>query len=333
MATDVPTFSFKNAPVKTIPLNKIRENSDALRTEVDKTAEKYIHLVDSVKAHGIMNPISVREIKDPTTGEVLYGLVDGLHRYNAAMDTGLTEINAQVGDIHEGALLEAQIIANVHKIETKPMQYTTALVSILGSNPLMTKAELAARLSHNVKWLEDRLGLTKLQPKIQPLVDEGTLNLSNAYALSKLPPEKQEEYLQAALTKPSLEFTNVATAALKEYNKAVREGRAADGFKYVPQPKLRKMVTLKDQADFAEKQPDQCSVIQSARAQGCTTIESAIAFVLKWVMHMDPETIAADTAKYEQEREDAKKEAAKRKAERDAKKQQIAAELAKTAGA
>src|SRR4051812_12468570 len=117
------TFTFKNAVAKSISLSLIRENAQALRP-VDKTTLEYKELVDSIVKHGVMNPISVREVKDPNTGAIFYGLVDGLHRYNGAMDAGLTEINAQVGDVDEANLLEAQIIGNLHKVETKAIQFS-----------------------------------------------------------------------------------------------------------------------------------------------------------------------------------------------------------------
>lgn len=101
--------------LKSIPLSLIRENPVALRN-VNRKGEGYLGLVDSVRKDGVLNAIVVREIKDPTNGNVVYGLVDGLHRFSAASDAGLTEIPAQVKDMDDAAVLEAQLIANVHKI-------------------------------------------------------------------------------------------------------------------------------------------------------------------------------------------------------------------------
>lgn len=98
-----------------IPLSKIRENPVALRS-VNRTSPDYLGLVDSIKQVGVMSSISVRELKDPATGDVLYGLIDGLHRFSAAQDAGLSEIPAQIKTFNEAAILEAQIIANAHKI-------------------------------------------------------------------------------------------------------------------------------------------------------------------------------------------------------------------------
>jgi ParB/RepB/Spo0J family partition protein len=220
-------FNFEKSTLDKIPVALIRENAEALRVAVDKQNPDYLELVDSVRKRGIMNPILVREIKDPNGGGKLYGLIDGLHRFNAAMDAGLEVIPAQIGSLEEGDLLEAQILANVHRIETKAAQYSKALVKILGSNPTLTISELAGRLSRSPKWLTERLGLVKLDTEIQKLVDSNELGLTNAYALAKLPVEKQKELLQQAIAKSPAEFVAQADNVRREVNKAKREGRPA----------------------------------------------------------------------------------------------------------
>lgn len=302
-------FNFKNARQATIPISKIRENAEALRTVVDKESEGYQQGLDSVKKRGIMLPILVREIVDPATNEPLFGLIDGLHRFNWAMDAGLTEIPAQIGSLEEADLLEAQILANVHKIETKPVQYTKALLQILGSNPALTILELAGRLSRSTSWLNERLGLLKLTPEIQKLVDDGSLVLTNAYALAKLPADKQPENLQAALSKSPAEFVPFATNIQKEVAKARREGRAAETDKFMPVARLKRVAEIKDETDYANKQPEASKVIAAAKANGVTTVEAAIAYALNWTLHLDPVSIATDEAKWKQAKADREKAA------------------------
>ena len=326
--TTIPDYNFATAKLDKIPLSKIRENTEALRTQVDKEDDKYLGLVDSVRKHGIMNPISVREIQDPATGETLYGLVDGLHRFNGAMDAGLTEIPALIVTMDEADLVEAQILANVHKIETKPVQYTKALLRILGSNPLLTLTELAGRLSRSTSWLTERLQLPKLTENIQKLVDDGTLGLTNAYALTKLPPDKQEELLQQAISQSPAAFVPMATNIQKEIAAAKREGRKADTIGFKPVERLQRLATIRDQKDFAAKNPENCAVTQSAKRHGVTTVEQAVAFALGWVLHVDPDSIKADEAKWNAEQAAKDSEKAKRAAEREAIKVQKAATVA-----
>src|SRR5262245_37817198 len=136
-ATPAATAGKGNGQIRVavIPLDKIRENAVALR-QVDRESEAYICLVDSVRNRGILNPILVREITNPESGETLYGLVDGLHRWNAAIDAGLKEIPVQIIDMNQAEVEEAQIIGNVHKIETRPIEYTRQLERLMARQPL-----------------------------------------------------------------------------------------------------------------------------------------------------------------------------------------------------
>jgi ParB/RepB/Spo0J family partition protein len=333
-------FNFKNTTQAKIPLKKIRENSEALRTAVDKQDEDYIQLVDSVKKRGIMNPILVREIKDPASGEILYGLIDGLHRFNAAMDAGLNEIPAQIGSLKDADLIEAQILANVHRIETKAVQYTKALIKIMSANPLLTMTELASRLSKSNSWLRDRLQLVKLNEPIQKLVDSGDIGLANAYALAKLPPEKQDELANQAISLSPNEFIPIATSAYKAIRDARSEGRAPAEEGFVPVPRLQRPVTLKEElAAFAKKeftsskvgtlvlqqvqnQPDEVKLMCLASAE----------IALKYSMHLDPESVEFDRHRYEQRKKERDEDKKKREAERQQKKDQAAKAVTTTAG-
>lgn len=318
-------FNFREATLGKIPLSKIRENVEALRQNVDKESPQYLELVDSIRKRGILNPILVREIKDPATGDTLYGLIDGLHRFNGAMDAGLTEIPAQIGSMDEGNLLEAQILANVHRIETKPVQYTKALLKILGANPLLTISELAGRLSRSPKWLQDRLGLVKLRESIQKLVDEGTLNLTNAYSLSRLPEDEQDKLLQAAISKSPAEFVPQSTQVQQEIAKAKREGRKAETATFQPTARLQRLASIKDEQALAVTNPAQSAVVAGAKANGVTSVEDAVAYALSWTLHLDPVSVAADKAKWEADQKASSEAKAKREAEKAAKKQQASA--------
>lgn len=313
-------FNFKNTRLATIPLSKIRENAEALRTTVEKDKDEYKGLVDSVRTRGVMQPILVREVKDPASGELFFGLIDGLHRFNAAIDAGLEEIPANIGSLEDADLIEAQILANVHRIETKPVQYTKALLKVLAANPLLTYSELAARLAKSTGWLEDRLSLDKLDAEIQKLVDNDELNLMNAYALAKLPADEQKNMLQGALSQSPGEFVQRAKQRKAELDKARREGRKAEEDKFVPVPRLKKLTQVKDEFDRIEKDPALSLIVAEAKRLGLSTIEDVTAFVLKWMLHLDPAQLVADEQKWKTDKANHEAEKARKKAEREAKK-------------
>lgn len=309
----VVEFNFKHTELARIPLSKIRENATALRTVTNKESVEYQEGLDSVRKKGVMNPILVRELKDPTTGDTLYGLIDGLHRFNWALDAGMSDIPAQIGSLEDADVLEAQILGNVHKIETKAVQYTKALLKILGSNPSLTITELAARLSRSVTWLNERLGLLRLDPTIQARVDSDAITLTNAFALARLPIQQQLDLADEAASKSPAEFVAKADAIRKEIETAKRQGRQAETDKFIPAPRLQSLKAIKEQAELATKTPAMSYVAQQAKANGVETVEAAVAFAFSWIMHMDPASLAADEAKWKADKE-AKKAAADKRA-------------------
>lgn len=312
--------------LKNIPLASIKENPVALRS-VNKTDVGYQELVESIKAKGVLNAILVREVRDAATGEIFYGLVDGLQRYSASQDAGRADIPAQVVSLTDAEVLEAQVITNVHRIETKPVEYSRQLIRILSGNPTMTLSDLAVKLAKSPAWVNDRLSLNKLDASIAELVDDNKINLSNAYALAKLPPDEQKSFVDRAMTMLPQEFVPTVNARVKEIRDAKRQGRDPSRTEFTPVPHLQKLSAIKGEWE----QPVIGSTLISET--GSSDPEEVWKLALAWVLHMDPMSVAA--AKAEDERRKAEVEAAKakRKEERDAAKQQAAANAAATINA
>lgn len=297
--------------LKHIPLKQIRQNPVALR-EVDKTKDKYKGIVDSVRQRGILNPVNVREISDGSDGnEPIYSLIDGLHRFTAAGDAGLSEIPAQVLSMADGEVEEAQIIANAHKVETRPFEFANQLNRVLARNPLMTTAELAARVNMTEQWIGQILNLKKLDAKIGPLVDEGKISAANAIALSKLPPEIQATYIDRAMTQQSTEFVPQVTQHVKELKAAARQGRNPN-LEFQAVPHLRKPKEIKEAASSDALAKQMCGNLQTP-VQGFQA-------ALDWVLNMDAASIEAGKKKFEERKAKDAEAKAQREADRTAKK-------------
>lgn len=308
------TYNFRNTKKADIDIKLIKENTDSLRPVVDKQSVEYRSLADSVKRIGVMQPILVREIVDPVDGSTKYGLIDGLHRYNAAMDAGMDTIPANIGELAEADLLEAQIIANATRIETSPVQYTKALLKILAANPNLTVADLCVRINQSPEWFYKRLHLMKLNEPIRKLVDNGTLGLGNAFVLAQFEKDKQDELLQQAISKTAVDFKNSADAILKEVRKAKNEGRQANVDVFTPASKLRRLPEIKDELDYLEQRPEASKLFKMAQEAGVSTVSQALAFGLKFAANLDPASIATQKNQWEAERKaDADKKAAKKK--------------------
>lgn len=295
-----------------IPLNRIRHNPVALRS-VDKESIEYKGLVDSIKRVGVLNAINVREIpnSDPNDTEPLYGLIDGLHRFTGSQDAGRDSIPCQIMTMNDAEILEAQIIANAHKVETKPVEYAKQLQRMIAGNMTLTGIEVATRLGMSLSWLNDRLGLPRLLPEIQKIVDEGQITLTNAFALSKLDQSIQANFVERAMTQSPSEFVPTAQKAKKEFDTAKRQGRDpnADTFQHIP--KLQKMPILKEEIDRPTIGP---ALIAKS---GVSSPIEVWKLAMQWVLNSDPDSVAIQRAKHEQRLAEAKRKKDEAKQERD----------------
>lgn len=308
---------------RVISISEIKENPVALRA-VNRESEEFIGLRDSIREVGILNAINVRLRTEEVDGQVheFYELVDGLHRYTAALDCGVEQLAVTVMSLEDTEVLEAQMMANVHKIDTRPIEYTRQMTRIFAGNPTMTVSDMAARVCKSPPWVSQRLGLLKLAVAIQELVDDSKITISNAVSLSKLPESEQANYVDQAMTMGADEFAPTVQARAKELRKAAREGRDAGEVTFEPVARLQKLGALKDEYSGAQVGPSLCET------HGATTGPEGFALGVAWALNLDPVSVAAQRAKADEKRarlEDAKK---KRKADRAQKKAEEAATAA-----
>jgi len=317
--------------LQTVSISEIRENPVALRT-VNTESESYLGIVASIREKGFMGAICVRP-QVAEDGSRYFELVDGLHRFAAAKDAGLTEINVDVKNLNDDQTLEAQIMANIHKVETKPVEYSQQLKRILIRNPLMAEGELAKKLGKSPQWIKERLGLNRIDNEvIVELINEGQINLTNAYALAKLPAEEMADFSDRAMTLDPKEFVPQVNARAKEIRDAKRAGKDAGPAEFVPVAFMQKIGAIKDELENG-------SIAEVLIPEsGAKTAADGFKLAINWILHLDPKSVEAQKAKDEErqaQRKAAKKirtvEKAEKKAADDKAKAEKSAKLAEEA--
>ena len=316
--------------LRRIPISQIRENPVALRT-VNRQSEEYLGLVASMREKGFLGAITVRPRKDPESSEEYYELIDGLHRFSAAKDAGIGEIGVDIVPLNEDQVLEAQIMANIHKVETRPVEYSQQLKRILARNPLMTEAELANRWGKSPQWIAQRLGLNKIDnAQVVELINNGQISLSNAYALAKLPPAEIPNFIDRAITQPPDEFIPVINQRAKEIKEAKRAGQDASKSEFQAVAFIRKIKELKAELETPTAGPE---IISKLKVKNPV---EGFALGVAWALHSDPVSLEVQKADYDAREKAKADDAAKRKADREKKKAESAekkAEFARMAAA
>ncbi len=188
----------------------------------------------------------------------------------------------------------------------------------------MTRQQLAEKLCQSTQWVDERLSLNNLDPGIATLVDNGQINLTNAYALSKLPVEEQSKHVDAAISEQHKTFVPRMKERVKEIRESKKSGKDPNAPTFTPVQYMQKISDVKKEVETG--------LVKAAllKKAGVNSEDGQKGFdvALQWILHFDDESIKAQVAKHEERESKRKVEAEKRKAERDEKKKNDAAEKA-----
>jgi ParB family chromosome partitioning protein len=160
--------------VKDIDINEIEPNSGQPRKKFDE--EKMQQLADSIKEHGIVQPILV--IKD---GD-FYKLVAGERRWRAARIAGLKTIPAVVKDFSESEIMEISLIENIQREDLNPMEEADAYKRLIEEFG-MTQEKIAERVGKSRSAVANILRLINLDERIKDYLIDGVLSEGHARAL------------------------------------------------------------------------------------------------------------------------------------------------------
>jgi len=319
---EIQAAEAKAGEVQMLPISLIEKSEVALR-DVDRQNESYILLCDSIRKRGVLNSILVRQVAAPG-GAVKYGLIDGLQRFTASHDVGKTHIPARIVDMDDAELLEAQVITNLTRVTTKPAEVSKHFLRILSRNPYMTIDELADKICQSRTYVEQRLSLTKLLPDIQKLVNDGSINLTNAYALAKVPEEEQAEHVEAAMTESPKQFVPRMKERIKEIKDAKRQGKDAKPAEFKPTQFMQKVGDVKAELEALETGSEESKVMALLEAHNINDPKEAAKMTVAWMLHFDPESQAEQKQKHEAKVEKRKADAERRKKEREERKEEEA---------
>ena len=147
------------------------------RTEFDD--ESLGHLAESIKTHGVVQPVLVRRVADH------YELVAGERRWRAAKLAGLRTIPAVIKDIADKDLLEVALIENVQREDLNPIEEAQAYSKLIETVGL-TQEALAERVGRDRSYITNYLRLLKLPEDIQQLVKAKRISTGHARTLLAL---------------------------------------------------------------------------------------------------------------------------------------------------
>lgn len=183
----------KDLKIENIKVDKIRPNPYQPRKSFNQAALE--ELAGSIKNHGLMQPITVREIGDS------YQLIAGERRLKASKLIGLEEIPAVIIEVSNQDSAVLALIENLQREDLNFIEESQAYYDIMQDYGY-TQQQLAKSIGKNQSTVANKLRLLKLPDNIIKVVLEKELSERHARALLKLPDEEfQEKVLKEIISK------------------------------------------------------------------------------------------------------------------------------------
>lgn len=167
-------ISENNNGVSVININLIRANAEQPRKNFDE--EKIIQLSESIKEHGIIQPIILK--KDGET----YSIVAGERRWRAAKIAGIKEIPSIIMNLSSKEILEISLIENIQRQDLNPIEEAIAYKKLIDDFKL-TQEQLSNRIGKSRTSITNCLRLLNLDERVQEYLIDGVITEGHGRAI------------------------------------------------------------------------------------------------------------------------------------------------------
>jgi ParB family transcriptional regulator, chromosome partitioning protein len=179
--------NMENNAVMKIEMNLIKANENQPRKNFDE--EKIEQLAESIKEHGIVQPIVLK--KEGNT----YTIVAGERRWRASKSIGLKEIPAVVMELTDKQVLEISLIENIQREDLNPIEEAIAYKKLIDEFNL-TQEVLSKRIGKSRTAVTNCLRLLNLDERVQDYLIDGVISEGHGRTLLAVP-DKDTQYMLA----------------------------------------------------------------------------------------------------------------------------------------
>ena len=185
---DFEEVSQEQSAYRMLPIYKVEPNPNQPRQDFDE--DELQLLADSITVHGVIQPLTVRELPSG-----YYQIIAGERRWRAARLADLPEIPVVVIEADDKKAMELALIENLQRQDLNPVEEALGYRSLMDDYGL-TQEEAAARVGKSRSAVANSLRLLHLPEEIQSKVRSGVLTAGHARAILSLKSEKKQ--LEAA---------------------------------------------------------------------------------------------------------------------------------------
>ena len=224
-----------------LPINNLQPNPLQPRGVI--TPDSLSELVDSIKKHGVLQPLTVAHTPAG------YQIIAGERRWRASKIAGLEEIPVNIVDTTPQGMLEMAIVENVQRTDLNPVDRAKSFDRLISEFGL-TNSEIAARISKSPAFVSNSLRLLELPDALKDGLISNVISEGHARALAAIPNTQ---------------------AMIEAYKMILKEGgsvRRAEALARIFKNKLDKSTTVED--------PSRAKIIDELIAEMANSLQTSL---------------------------------------------------------
>lgn len=172
---------------QTLRVSEIEPNREQPRKNFDD--ESISALADSIKQHGILQPLLVRPFGSS------YQIVAGERRWRAARMLGLSEVPVQIRELSDVETMQIALIENLQRENLNPIEEAKGYSELIESYD-MTQEEVAKTVGRSRSAVSNSMRLLTLPEEVLEMLENGEISVGHGKALLSF--EDEEKMLDAA---------------------------------------------------------------------------------------------------------------------------------------
>ena len=194
--------------ISEIELSAIVANPNQPRRTFDEEALQ--ELSDSIREHGVISPITLRDNGDGT-----YMIIAGERRFRASKLAGLERIPAYIRTAKDEQVMEWALIENIQREDLDAIEIALAYQRLMDDYHL-TQERMSERVGKKRATVANYLRLLKLPAEIQVGIKEKKIDMGHARAILATPSAERQLALYQRILKEGLSVRKVEALAQED---------------------------------------------------------------------------------------------------------------------
>lgn len=168
--------STESSSSHTLRISEIEPNKAQPRIDFDD--EAIATLADSIRQHGLLQPLLVRPLENGS-----YQIVAGERRWRACRMAGLDEVPVHIRELSDQETMQVALIENLQRENLNPIEEALGYQDLI-NNYNMTQEEVAKTVGKSRSVIANCLRALKLEVEIQEMLRNGDITIGHAKALA-----------------------------------------------------------------------------------------------------------------------------------------------------